>query len=137
MKVIELERAPNDRRGQVNKNKIRLEPHEEKTINYLTLYGFDIEVVRPVNTPKINNPDIFIAGSLWEMKAPSIYNENTLKKHFKKASKQSDKVVFDLRGSKKDVLKIERFIVNKFKEPGRIRRMIVIRKNGRVFDFFK
>ena len=97
----------------------------------------NIEVVRPVNTPKVNNPDIFIAGSLWEMKAPISYNENTLKKHFKKASKQSDKVIFDLRNAKQDATKIEKFVIKKYQEPGRIRRMILIQANGRVLDFFK
>ena len=137
MKIIELKKVPVRKRGRVNRNGVFLEPHEEKTIDYLAQYGFNIEVVKPVNTPKMNNPDIIIMGSIWEMKAPKIYNENTLKKHFKKASKQSDKVIFDLRGAKQDTLKIEKFILRKFREPGKLRRMILIRKSGEMLDFLK
>lgn len=137
MKITELKKVSKNRRGRISKNNIRLEPHEEKTVDYLGLYGFNIEVVRPINTPRMNNPDIFIMGSLWEMKSPEIYNENTLRKHFKKAAKQSDKAIFDLRRAGKDASKIETFIINKFQEPGRIRRIIIIRKDGQTLDFMK
>ena len=137
MKIVELKQVPIMKRGHFERSDIKMEPHEEDTATYLTLYGLNIEVVRSVNTPKVNNPDIFIAGSLWEMKAPISYNENTLKKHFKKASKQSDNVIFDLRNAKQDATKIEQFVIKKYQEPGRIRRMILIQANGRVLDFFK
>ena len=137
MKIVELKPVNKNRRGRLNKNGIKLEPHEEKTAILLTFYGFDIEIIKPVNTPKVNNPDVFIMGSLWEMKAPEIYNENTLKKHFKKAGRQSDKVIFDLRRAGQDVLKIEKFIIHKFREPGRIRRIIIIRNDSEVLDIFK
>lgn len=137
MKIKELKRVTKDRCGHVRKNGVVLEVQEERTADFLTLYGFDIEFVKPVSTPRMNNPDVFIMGSLWEMKAPVVYNENTLKKHFKKASRQSTKVIFDLRGAGRSVSKIEKFIMDKFQGPGRIRRMIIIRNDEEVFDIFK
>lgn len=84
MKTVELQRAPKDRRGTIHKNGIKLELHEERTAKYLTLYGFNIEVIKPVNTPRMNNPDILMDGTILEMKAPIRYNENTLKIRMKK-----------------------------------------------------
>ena len=51
-----------------------MEPHEENTAEYLTLYGFSIEAIRPVNTPKVHNPDFLISGTIWEVKSPTTNN---------------------------------------------------------------
>ena len=53
MKIIELQLAPKNRRGKFLKNGVKLEPHEEDTAKFLVNYGFTIDVMRPVNTPKV------------------------------------------------------------------------------------
>ena len=42
-----------------------------------------------------------MSGTIWEMKAPIKYNENTLKKKVKKASRQAQRIVYDLRNTKR------------------------------------
>lgn len=64
MKIIELKQAPKNRQGSFHNNGVRLEPHEERTAKFLILYGFSIEVIRPMNTPKMNNPDILMDGAV-------------------------------------------------------------------------
>lgn len=137
MKIIELHQVPKSRRGSFHKNGIRLEPHEERTADYLTLYGFSIEAIRPTNTPKVHNPDLLMGGTIWEMKTPMSYNENTLKIRMKKASKQAKRIVFDFRNMKKEYDKAQKFVIKLFVGNHEMRRMIVVTKDKKVLDFYK
>ena len=137
MKIIELKPAALSRRGKFLQNSIKLEPHEEDTAKYLTLYGFTIDVIRPMNTPKVHNPDFLMNGSIWEMKSPKSSNLKTIKKRVHEASEQSMRIIVDLGRVKKDYEKVEREIVKRFCNKGTFRRMILITKDGRVFDYKK
>ena len=137
MKIIELHQVPKNRRGSFHKNGIRLEPHEERTANYLTLYGFSIEVIRPMNTPKVHNPDILMSGMIWEMKAPMKNNKNTLKIRMKKASRQAKRIVFDFRNMKKEYEEAQEYVIRLFLGNYVMRRMIIITKDEKVLEFFK
>ena len=64
MKIIELQQVPKNRRGELHKNGVKIEPHEESTAKFLIKYGFVINVIRPVNTPKVHNPDFLINGAI-------------------------------------------------------------------------
>ena len=137
MRIIELHRVSKNRRGSFCKNSVRLEPHEEKTIKLLVLYGFDVEAIKPMNTPKLNNPDVLMDGAIWEMKAPIKYNENTLKIRMKKASKQAKRIIFDFRNMKKDYEEAQAFVVKLFIGNREMRRMIIVTKDGKVLDYYK
>ena len=137
MKITELKRVPKARIGKYHKNGIRPEPHEDNTANLLCRYGFNIELVVPVNTPKSNNPDLFMLGAIWETKAPHSFNKQTLKNRMKKAAKQAGRVIFDLRNLKKDYDEAESFIVKLFIGNTEIRRMMIIKKSGEILDFIK
>ena len=133
MKIIELHQVSDNKIGKINKNGIKPEPNEEKTLNYLTLFGFDIELIRPSNTYKTKNPDVLIFGTIWEIKTPISSNKNTIKNRFREASSQADKVIFDLRFIKKNSIEAEKQIRQLFKGDGHVRRMIIIEKTGDVF----
>ena len=137
MKITEICQASDDKIGRVKRNGVVTEPHEDSTILYLTQFGFDIELIKPTSTKNANNPDVLIMGTIWEIKRPESSNETTIKNRFRKASKQATKIIFDLRGVKKDVSKVERRIMKLFKEGGRVKRMMIIEKNGRLFDIIK
>ena len=137
MRIIELKQVPKDRQGSFHNNGVRLEPHEERTAKFLVLYGFSIEVIRPMNMPKMNNPDILMDGTIWEMKAPMRYNENTLKVRMKKASKQAKRIIFDFRNMKKDYKEAQSFVVKLFTGNREMRRMIILTKDKKVLDFYK
>ena len=139
MKITKLERVPKDKIGRTVDNGVKSEDHEDSTAAYLNQFGFDIERVVPSQTPQSNNPDYFMDGSLWETKSPTTDNENTLKNRFRKATKQSGhgKIIIDLRRVKKNYETAERLVVQFFENNGRLRRMILIRKNGEVFDYRK
>ena len=126
MKIIELKQVPKNRQGSFHNNGVRLEPHEERTAEFLVLYGFNVEVICPNNSPRFKNPDILMSGTIWEMKAPIKYNVNTLKKKVKKASMQAQRVVYDLRNARRDYEELQRAVIKLFEGNPDIRRMILI-----------
>ncbi|MBQ3470532.1 hypothetical protein IJH23_02380 [Candidatus Saccharibacteria bacterium] len=137
MKTIELKQVPKNRQGGFHKNGIRLEPHEERTAEFLTLYGFNIEVIRPMNTPEVHNPDILMSGTIWEMKAPESSNLKTIKKRIHETSEQPNHLVLDLRKTRKDYEKVERDAIRRFQTNADLRRMILITNEKKILDFKK
>ena len=137
MRVKELQKVTNDKVGRIIKNNVKTEPNEDKTLVYLTQFGFNIELIRPNNTAKANNPDIMMLGTIWEIKGPTSNNKTTLKNRFSKASKQARKIIFDLRGIKHNSEVAEKEILKLFEKPGNVDHMIIIRKNGTTLDFSK
>ena len=137
MKIRELEKVPSDRIGRVDKKDANPKPHEESTAVHLAQFGFDIEFVKPTNTYKAKSADAFIMGSIWEMKAPTTFNKATIKEDFRRAKDQSDRIIFDLRRVKKHADDVGKQIIAIFKGKGRVRKLIIIEKNGKVFDFSK
>ena len=136
-KITELKPVPKEKFGKISKNGVKLEPHEEKTIKFLSEHGFDIEYLKSSHTPKSNNADIVISGAIWEMKAPESINKATLKKRMHKASKQADKVIFDLRNIKTNYESAEKTILDLFMGNHILRHMILIKNTGIAIDITK
>lgn len=137
MKITKILPVPDDKIGRVKKNGVITEPHEDSTALYLTQFGFSIEFIKPTSTSKVNNPDILIMGTIWEMKAPESSSKQTIKKRFRKASKQAPKIIFDLRWVKAGADKVEKQIMELLENDGRVRRMIIIESDGTVLDIIK
>ena len=137
MKIIERKPVIADKVGRVIKNGVITEPHEDSTILYLTQFGIDVELLKPKNTPKIKNADIFIMGSVWEMKSPTSFKKSTIKENFRKASSQADRIIFDLRRVKKHADEVEKYILSLFRGKGEIRKLIIITKDGRLLAYSK
>ena len=137
MKVRELYKVPSKKIGRVNKNGIKTEPHEDSTALYLTQFGLNIEFIKPRNTNKARTADLLMMDAAWEAKSPTSSNETTIKTVFKRASSQSDRIIFDLRRVKRCDDKVEKQIVKMFSGHGRVRKMIIIRKNGIILEFSK
>ena len=137
MKITEVYPSAECKIGRVKRNSVITEPREDSTILYLTQFGFDVEIIKPTNTKKVDNPDVLIMGTVWEIKGPKSSNEATIKNRFRKASKQATKIIFDLRGVKYGSDKVEKQIINLFSGNGRVRRMMIIRKDGTLLDIIK
>ena len=137
MKIIELKKVPKNKIGKYNENGVDLKPHEKATIKLLTQYGFNIESIIPSNIPKAKNPDILMAGTVWEMKAPMKYNEETIRTKFRKAKKQANgRAVFDLRNVK-ELERVNKYIMSLFVDTSEMRRMIIIKSDNETLDIYK
>lgn len=137
MKIVELKKVPANKIGRIDKNGVSPEPHEESTAVHLTQFGFNIEYVRPRNTFKAHSADFLIGGAVWESKSPTTSKGSTIKEDFRKAKNQSDRIIFDLRRVNKHADDVEKYVVNLFRAPGYVKRLLIIRKNGEVIDFSK
>ncbi|MBQ8992342.1 hypothetical protein IJ090_02840 [Candidatus Saccharibacteria bacterium] len=137
MKIQEILKVPKNKIGRINKNGVKPEENEDKTFSYLTLFGLNIELIQPTGIKKAKNPDVFIMGTIWEVKTPISSNQNTIKNRFREASRQSSKIIFDLRFIKRDADKVEKQIMDMFQAGGRVRRMLIIEKSGKLLDVTK
>lgn len=137
VKIRELARACQEKIGHINTNGVKSEPNEIATFRYLTLFGFNIELIKPTSTEKAKNADILIMGSIWEVKTPISSSRSTIKARFRKASKQSTRVIFDLRFVKDDSDKVQKQIVEMFNMGGQVRHLMIIEKDGKLLDFCK
>ena len=137
MKITVIDKVPKNKIGVLNKNGVVPKPNEEFTFEYLTLFGFNVELIQPTSARKVKNPDVLIMGAVWEVKTPTSYKLNTIRNRFREASDQATKIIFDLRLIKNDTDKIERLLIGMFKGDGLVRRMIIIKKDGKVVDFVK
>ena len=136
MITTDLTKVSSEKFGRILLNNAFLESHEYRTILFLAEYGFDIEVLCPSGTPKSNNPDIYMLGTIWEIKALFRYNQNTMKRRFKKASHQSDHIIVDLRNIKNDSIEAAKYAKQLFEGSRTLKRMILITPNKSV-DFKK
>ena len=116
---------------------VRLEEHEEKTIDFFLKIGIDVEVLKPSNTKGQNSPDIEFDGLIWEMKSPTSNNRRTIEKRIREASKQSKNIVFDLRRIKKNPDKAEKEIMRQYDMSTNIKKLIVIKSSGKRLDYNK
>ena len=137
MKTKEIKKVSKNRIGRISKNGVKPEPNEDDTFEYLALFGFDIELIKPTRTQKVKNPDVLIMGAVWEVKTPISSNKNTIKNRFREAADQASKVIFDLRNIRNGADEAEKQIIELFKGNGKVRRMIVIEKSGKLLDFIK
>lgn len=137
MKINELQQVPKNKRGKLHKNGVKIEPHEESTARFLTKYGFVVDVIRPVNTPKMHNPDFLISGVIWEAKSPEGRSKKNIERKFHEASGQASSLILDLRRIKRPANESENDALKEFKKSSRIKHMLLITKNRKLLDFRK
>jgi len=116
---------------------VRLEPHEEDTIDFFMKDGKDVEVLAPSGTRKQNSPDIEFDGLVWEMKSPTSSNRRTIENRVREAARQSGNLIFDLRRIKKYPEKAEKEIIRQYEKSSNIKRLIIINSSGKRLDFYK
>jgi hypothetical protein len=113
------------------------EKHELETANILAAMGKDIEFLPPSYAKGIFSPDLLMDGQRWEMKSPCGCSKRTIENNFRRAQKQSENIIFDLRRIGLDenvaISKIKREL--SLQRSGKIRRIIIITKNNKILDF--
>lgn len=114
------------KKGKLKRNNVRLEPHEERTVDFLREQGYDIELIPPSNSPKSKTPDLMMQGLAWEMKCPQGKSKATLENLVKKATKQSANIIIDLRNTKMDQGLAVKELMRRFNQITSIRRMIIV-----------
>ena len=123
--------------GRITPNGVSLEKHENETVVYFTNLGYDIELIPPSNTPKAKKPDFMMDGKAWEMKSPQGKSRVTVEHAFKRAAKQSENIIIDLRRTKIPTNQVKASLEKLFKASRRIRNLKVITREQELLDFKK
>lgn len=101
---------------------------EEDGVNFLLSCGFDIELIRPSNTKRNKNPDIWMLGKTWEVKTPISDNLTTIERKITKGGKQAENLILDLRFIRADEARSIKALTNRFKKSRRVKSLIIISK---------
>ena len=123
--------------GKIIPNGVSLEKHENDTIVFFTNLGFNVELIPPSNTPKAKTPDFMMDGKAWEMKSPQGKSCVTVEHAFKRAAKQSDNIIIDLRRTKIPTNESKASLEKLFKTSRRVKSLKIITKEQELLDFNK
>ena len=110
------------------------EKHEFNTAKYFAELGYDIEFIKPRYISGQDNPDFMMQGKIWETKSPIRYNRVTFEHTFKKAMKQSDNIIFDLRRLDKQDEELYLYDLKKRAKSRKIKNLVVVSKDGSKLD---
>ncbi|MDR1033085.1 MAG: hypothetical protein LBL84_03705 [Candidatus Nomurabacteria bacterium] len=116
---------------------VRLEKHEQMTIDCFLARGKNVEAIKPSNTRKQKSPDVIIDGVVWEIKSPISSSRRKIEQRIREANKQSENIIFDLRRVDKYPDKVEKEVLKQYDRVPRIRRLIIIKKSGKMIDYSK
>lgn len=123
--------------GKIIPNGVSLEKHENDTVVFFTNLGYNIELIPPSNSPKAKTPDFMMNGKAWEMKSPQGKSRVTVEHAFKRAAKQSENIIIDLRRTKIPTDQSKTSLEKLFKASRRIRNLKIITVENQLIDFKK
>ena len=124
-------------KGKIDVSKLRIPPekHELDTARFFAEQGHDVVFIPPTNIPGVHTPDIIMMGVEWEIKSPKGKTRNVMLHNIKRALRQSDHIILDLRrmstSEVASILQIEKI----YNERQNIKRILVIKKNGELIDY--
>lgn len=123
--------------GIIDTSKLKVLPerHELETAKYFADLGYDIVFLPPNNSPKMSNPDILMNGVVWEMKCPKGKSKRTIENNIRKANKQSENIIFDLRRINLEESTSIRRLEKEFNIRPHLKRLLVIKKNGELLKY--
>lgn len=110
------------------------EDHELKVARYFADRGKDVTFIRPSNIPGVHTPDIYMDGVEWEIKSPVGTSRRTIEVNLRKAVTQSDSIIFDLRRSRLKEDWAVNQLLDSFKNKTKIKRLLIIKKNGELIS---
>jgi len=113
------------------------EKSEFETAKYFAERGKNIIFIRPSSIPNQHRPDILMDGIEWEIKGPTGKSKRTIENNMRKAITQSCFIIFDLRymklPEKQSISQLER----QFHTRDKLRKLLIIKKNGELIELEK
>lgn len=120
--------------GKIDTSALNVPPekHEYETAKYLANLGFNVIFVKPSAIKGQHTPDFEICGKRWETKSPKVYSKSSFEDNLKKAIKQSEHIIFDLRRLNKNDEIIYKKELKKWSKSRKIKSLVAISRDGRV-----
>ena len=107
-------------------------PHEIQVAKILALAGYSVEFIPEAN---LKTPDIYLNGTMYEIKSPITNNPKKIIRNVKRALEKCPNVIIDssrVKGLRDDA--IQRTLKNKIKDFPGLKNLIFIDKRGRIVD---
>ena len=111
------------------------EKHERATASYFADRGENIAFIKPSFVKGSRSPDFIMHGRIWETKSPIKYSKRSFEDNLKKAIKQSENIIFDLRRLKMNDEKKYLNELEKWSNSRGIKTLLIITKDGRLLTF--
>ena len=113
------------------------EKAEFDTAKYFAALGKDIVFIHPSAIPNQHSPDIKMDGIEWEIKCPLGESKRTIENNMRKAVKQSQNIIFDLRHTRlsedKSIPKLEQ----EFRLNPKLKKLYIIKKDWSLLSYKK
>ena len=125
------------RKGGIDISELNVPPekHEYETAKYFANRGFDVIFIGPHYIEGMNNPDFRMVGKIWETKSPIKYSKSSFEDNLKKATRQSEHILFDLRRLNKKDEKKYLSELKRRKNSRNIKTLLIITRDGRLLTF--
>lgn len=107
-------------------------PHEVQVAKILALAGHSVEFIPEAN---LKTPDIYLDGTMYEIKSPITNNPKKIVRNVKRALEKCPNVIIDssrVKGLRDDA--IQRTLKNKVKDLPGLKNLIFINKRGQIVD---
>ena len=107
-------------------------PHEVRVAKILALAGYSVEFIPEAN---LKTPDIYLDGTMYEIKSPITNNPKKIIRNVKRALEKCPNVIIDssrVKGLRDDA--IQRTLKNKVKDLSGLKKLIFINKRGQTVD---
>ena len=107
-------------------------PHEVQVAKILALAGHSVEFIPEAN---LKTPDIYLDGTMYEIKSPITNNPKKIIRNVKRALEKCPNVIIDssrVKGLRDDA--IQRTLKNKVKDLSGLKKLIFINKRGQIVD---
>lgn len=127
----------NHKQGLYITNGVILQPHEQKTVNFLLASEYDVELIPLSQKEGEHTADIKMCGVAWEMKAPKGEEKWVIKNTIQHASHQAENIIIDLFRIKVYERRCLSELQRYFNMSKRIKRMKVITKSRKILEFSK
>jgi hypothetical protein len=108
------------------------EKHEYSTAVFFAKRGKDIVFIKPSDIKRQHTPDFAMDGKMWEVKSPVVYSKSSFEDNLRRAVKQSEHIIYDLRRLK---LRDETVYIKELKKWSRkrkVRTLIIITRDGQL-----
>lgn len=123
-----------NRIGKIDISELNVPPekHEYETAKFFANRGFDVAFIGPHYNYGVKNADFIMNNMVWETKSPVGSSARTYEDNLRKAIKQSENVIFDLRRLKEqDEVKCIKVLKRNLYLKG-LKRLLIIQKDGRL-----
>ncbi len=107
-------------------------PHEQRVAKILALAGHSVEFIPEAN---LKTPDIYLDGTMHEIKSPITDNPKKIIRNVKRALEKCPNVIINssrVKGLRDDA--IQRTLKNKVKDLPGLKKLLFINKRGQIVD---